>query len=186
MSSLQGGKVVVILFAILLVVLLIVYLGMTVLGLPGNWLSVLTTGLYAWLVPAQPPLSIGLRVVLLLVALAALGEVVEFLAGAAGASKSGGSKRGIALALVGSLVGSIVGLFVGLPIPVVGSVLASLLFAAVGALLGAFLGEVWKGRSKEESLQIGMAAFRGRMLGTLGKLMIGFVMLVVVIVALLV
>lgn len=170
--------------AILLVVLLIAFCVLTILGLPGNWLSVLATGLYAWLVPAVPPLSIGLRVVVLLVVLASIGELIEFLAGAAGASKVGGSKRGAVLAIVGSIVGGIVGLFVGLPVPVAGSVIASLLFAALGALVGAVLGELWKGRTGKESLQVGVAAFRGRLLGTLGKVLVGFVMLVVVVVAL--
>lgn len=170
--------------AILLVVLLIVFCVLTILGLPGNWLSVFATGFYAWLVPAGPPLSIGFRVVVLLVVLASIGELIEFLAGAAGASKVGGSKRGAVLAVVGSILGGIVGLFVGLPVPVVGSVIASLLFAALGALVGAILGELWKGRTGRECLRIGVAAFQGRLLGTLGKVLIGFVMLVVVIVAL--
>ncbi len=171
--------------AIVLVILLMAFWALTLFGLPGNWLSIGATALYAWLVPAEPPLSIGWGVVLLLVVLAVISELIEFFAGAAGATKMGGSKRGAVLAIVGSIIGAIIGLYVGLPIPVVGSIIASLLMAALGALMGAILGELWKGRNAEDSLQIGMAAFWGRLLGTAGKLVVCFLMLVIVVGALL-
>ena len=114
-----------------------------------------------------------------------MGEVVEFVAGALGVAREGGSKRGAALALAGSIVGGIVGLFVGLPIPVLGPVLAALLFASLGALAGAVAGERWRGRTWTDSWSIGKAAFRGRLVGTLAKAAVGLVMIAVVAVALL-
>lgn len=156
----------------------------TLFGLPGNWLMVLATGLYAVLIPADSPVVIGWTVVVVLAVLALVGEVVEFVAGALEVARGGGSKRGAALALAGSIVGGIVGLFVGLPIPVLGSVLAAILFASLGALAGAMLGERWRGRSWRESWHIGKAAFRGRLFGTLAKAAVGLVMIGVVAVAL--
>ena len=59
--------------------------------------------------------------------------------------------------------------------------------AAIGAnLLGALVGEQWKGRGMDESLQVGWAAFWGRLLGTIGKLLCGTLMIVVILAALVV
>jgi uncharacterized protein YqgC (DUF456 family) len=120
---------------------------------------------------------------LALLVLAALGELVEFAAGAVGAAKAGGSRRGAALALVGSLMGGLFGLFVALPVPLVGPIIGALLFGGLGALGGAVLGEQWKGRDLDESLRIGHAAFWGRLFGTLGKVLAGAVMIAVLLVA---
>ncbi len=170
--------------AILLPLVLVAAWLLTLVGLPGNWIMVGIVALYALLVPVERRVDVGWGVVLVLVGLAVLGEIVEFGAGAAGTSRAGGSKRGAAMALLGSIVGGVVGLFVGLPIPVVGSFLAALLFASVGAFLGAMIGEYWEGRTMEVSVPIGVGAFWGRLLGTLAKTMVGAVMIAVTIIAL--
>lgn len=171
-------------YAFLLVVVLLIGCLLTLLGMPGNWLMVAATAVYAFLVPAESAGSIGWGVVAALVILALLGELLEFLAGALGVAKAGGSKRGAALALLGSLVGGVLGIFVGLPVPVVGPILAALLFASLGALLGAIVGEQWKGRDLAASWQIGKGAFWGRLLGTLAKTVIASVIAVVALAAL--
>jgi uncharacterized protein YqgC (DUF456 family) len=153
-------------------------------GLPGNWVVVVAAALYAWSFPGDDRLAISWSTVAALFVLAVLGEVIEFVAGAMGVTKAGGSRRGALLALVGSLVGGMIGLVVGVPIPVVGSLAAAILFGGLGALIGAFIGESWKGNDFDTSLQIGRAAFVGRVLGTLGKLIAGAVMLVVLLAAL--
>jgi uncharacterized protein YqgC (DUF456 family) len=75
-------------------------------------------------------------------------------------------------------VGGIVGTFV-IPVPVVGSVLG----ACVGAFAGALLGELWGGRNVEDALKIGQSAFTSRFIGTVLKVAIGAVILVVATVA---
>ena len=172
------------LIALLLIVVLLASWALTLVSLPGNWLMVTATALYAYLMPAKSPVAIGWKTVVAILVLAALGEVVELLAGAAGAARAGGTRRGAALALVGSIVGAVVGLFVGLPIPLAGSVIAALLFAGLGAMAGAMLGEVWAGRNLGASWPVGTAAFRGRLLGTLGKMLIGGLIVAVIIAAL--
>lgn len=152
-------------------------------GLPGNWLIVVAAALYAWLVPADAATAVGWPAVATLAALAILGEVVEFVAGALGVTTAGGSRRGAVLAIVGSMVGGIVGIFVGLPIPIVGSLVAAVLFGGIGALVGAVLGETWKGRDLDSSLEIGKAAFIGRLLGTAAKMIVCSLMVVVAIAA---
>jgi hypothetical protein len=170
--------------AILLPLVLIAAWLLTLVGLPGNWIMVGVVVLYALLVPDDRRVDVGWPVVAVLVGLAVVGEIVEFGAGAAGTSRAGGSKRGAAMALLGSIVGGVAGLFVGLPIPVVGSFVGALLFAGAGAFLGALIGEYWEGRTMEDSVPIGVGAFWGRLLGTLAKTMVGAVMIVVTVVAL--
>lgn len=149
--------------------------------MPGNWVMVGLAALCAVFLPEQPDgLGISWWAVLGLAALAGLGELIELAAGAAGAAKQGASRRSMFLSLLGAVVGSIAGAIIGIPIPIVGPVVAALGGAGAGAFLGAYLGETWKGRSGEERMNISKGALVGRLLGTVGKLMLGSVMVVYV------
>lgn len=152
---------------------------LTLLSLPGNWVIVAAAAVYAWLMPAGSGRAIGWTVVFALLGLAVLAELLELATSAMGTAKAGGSKRGAALAVVGSVAGAITGALVGLPIPLVGSVVAAVLFAALGAMGGAMLGETWKGRALRESWEVGQGAFVGRLLGTLAKTTIASAMAVI-------
>ncbi len=116
-----------------------------------------------------------------MIGLAVLGEVVEFAAGAAGAAKSGGSRRGMLLSVVGAMAGSIGGAILGtaIPVPVVGNLIGAICGGAAGAFGGAYLGEYWKGKDERERLAVGTAAMVGRVLGTVGKLGMGAIMVVI-------
>ncbi|MBC8350587.1 MAG: DUF456 domain-containing protein [Planctomycetes bacterium] len=175
-------ETIVVLSAVLLVVVAVACWALNVIGLPGNWLVVAMAAGYSYFMPDERRLDISVWTVLGLFALAAIGEGIEFLAGALGASKAGASKRGTALALVGSLVGGFLGIFV--PVPVVGQIVGPIVCAGLGALAGAVIGEQWKGRDLDESLSIGHAAFWGRLIGTLGKILVGCVMLVLLVASL--
>ncbi|HEX5470739.1 MAG TPA: DUF456 domain-containing protein, partial [Lacipirellulaceae bacterium] len=153
---------------------------LTFVTLPGNWIIVIFAALFAWLIPVAAGRGISWTIVAVLLGLAVLGEVVEFAASAASAAKQGASKRGIALAMIGAIVGSAIGLAIGAPIPILGSFVMALLGGAVGAFIGAYIGEGWKGRAHEERLAAGRGAFAGRVWGTVGKLAVGAVMLVIV------
>ena len=179
------GSSMTIFIALLLIVVLLACWSLTLLGLPGNWLVVVVTAAYAYLVPAQSPVAIGWRTVAAILVLAALGEIVELLASAMGVTRTGGSRRGAAMALMGSIVGSMVGIIVGLPIPLIGSLVAAVLFGGLGAMAGAILGETWAGRDTHTSWRIAKLAFWGRLAGTLGKMLLGTVMIAVVVAAML-
>jgi uncharacterized protein YqgC (DUF456 family) len=170
-----------ILTAVVFVLALFVGWMLQLVGLPGTWLIVAVAAAYAWLIS---PEAIGWPAIATLVVLAVVGEVFEFLAGALGVASAGGSRRGAVLAIMGSIVGGIVGIFAGLPIPVVGSLAGAVLFGAVGALVGAVIGETWKGRDLDTSLDIGKAAFVGRVLGTAAKIIVCTLMVVVAVAAL--
>jgi uncharacterized protein YqgC (DUF456 family) len=152
----------------------------TLVALPGNWLIVGCSALFAWLVPHDSGRGITWTTVGVLAGLTVLGEIVEFAAGAAGAAKQGASKRSVALAMVGALVGSVLGIAIGSPIPVLGSFMMALLGGAAGAFFGAYLGEAWKGRPHEARVAAGRGAFSGRIWGAVGKLAVGAAMLAIV------
>lgn len=166
--------------AALMVLLCIVAWLTTLLTLPGNWIVVGLAAGFAWLFAADAGRGIEWRTVIIAVALAGIGEVIEFGAGAAGAAKQGASRRAVALSLVGALVGSIGGLFVGVPIPIVGPLIVAVLGGSVGAFAGAYLGETWKGRTEGERIAAGRGAFVGKLWGTLGKLACGAVIVAIV------
>ena len=158
---------------------------LTLLSLPGSWLIVVSTAVYAYLVPDQWRVDIGWAIVGVVFALAVLGEIIEALAVAIGAKRAGGSKRSAFLALCGSIGGGLTGGLLGLPVPVIGPVVAVVLGAAFGATGGAMLGEHWKGRSADEGWEVGKAAFWGRLLGTLGKVGVASMMVAIVLLAVL-
>ena len=149
----------------------------TFFTLPGNWGIVVLAALCAVLLPEQDNgLGISWWAVGGLAALAGLGELLELIAGAAGAAKLGASRRSIVLSMLGAMVGSIAGAVIGVPVPLIGPIVAALGGAAVGTFAGAYLGETWKGRGHPEKLSISKAALVGRLLGTAGKLVTGIVM----------
>lgn len=147
------------------------------LSVPGNWVVVVFTAIFAAAFPAE--MGIGWPTVAVLFGLAVLGEAIEFVAGAAWAGKQGGSRRGMLLAILGTMAGSIGGAFVSLPIPLVGPVLGALGGGALGAFAGAWLGEFWKGRPWREGYEISKSAMIGRLFGTAGKLIIGALMVTI-------
>lgn len=149
----------------------------TFFTLPGNWGIVALAVLCAVLLPEQESgLGMSWWAVGGLVLLAGLGEILELIAGAAGAAKLGASRRSIVLSMVGAVTGSIVGALVGVPVPFAGPIIAALGGGALGAFAGAYLGETWIGRANLEKLSISKAAFVGRLLGTVGKLAAGIAM----------
>jgi uncharacterized protein YqgC (DUF456 family) len=152
----------------------------TLFTLPGNWIVVGLAALFAWLLPPESGGQLSWFYVGVAAVLALLGEGVELAAGAAGAKKQGASRRSMVLALVGTVLGSLLGAVVSLPIPIVGPIIGALGGGALGAFGGAYLGETWKGRDPNQRMAAGQGALVGRLFGTVGKLMIGAVMVVVI------
>tara|TARA_Y100001978_G_scaffold168823_1_gene157427 strand:- start:2142 stop:2825 length:684 start_codon:yes stop_codon:yes gene_type:complete len=174
-----------ILWTVLLIISVFFFWLLGILGLPGNWLMLIATAIYALAVPTDATASLWWIVMTILLVLAIAGEVIEMFASAHGVRKHGGSKRSALLSFAGALIGAIIGAIIGTGVmPIIGSLLGALLLSGAGALVGAFLGEQWIGRSVDDSLQVGQAAFWARLAGTAAKMVIGCVMLAVVLVAL--
>ncbi len=169
--------------AILVTLVAIVGMFATVLGLPGLWLMVVTGVILFFTTSNETFVHVSIYGVVALLVLAGLGELIEFIASAAGVGKMGGAKRSAWLALAGSLLGAIIGLFAGslIPIPIIGSLVTSVLLGGVGAAIGAVIGERWVGKDWEQSAKIGAAAMIGRLLGTIGKGICASIMAVVLV-----
>ncbi|SRR6056297_524745 len=171
-------------WAIALLLLCTLAWGLNLIALPGNWVAVGTLAFYAWLGPEEGRVAVGWGVLAATFGLALLGEIFEFAAAAMGAQRAGASRRTTLLAVVGSVVGAILGAVIGVPIPFFGPIIAAVLFGALGATGGAMFGEWTNGKTWRESWTVGHAAFWGRLAGTVGKIMAGFAILVVTLLAL--
>jgi len=153
------------------------------MGLPGNWGLLALAGALAYFVPNSMLIDIETPTMVALFGIAIVGEIVELIAGAAGAKQLGGSRRASALAVLGSVVGAIAGIFVGVPIPVVGSLIGALMFGGLGAFGGAVIGERWAGKEWDVSIRIGWGALWGKLLGTVLKTICGTAMLALILYA---
>lgn len=169
-------------YIILLFLILAGCAALTVLGLPGNWAILLVTLLFTVLVPPTAGIVIGVPVLIGMLVLAILGEIFEFVLGAAGLAK-GASPRGAFLALIGSIIGSFLGAGVLSLVPIIGTVIGLVLGGALGALIGAFIGEKSLGKDNDESLRLGKIAFWGRLFGSVTKILIAGVLVVMAVTA---
>jgi hypothetical protein len=155
----------------------VVGLLVNILGLPGIWLIPLATIVYALL--PWTGVTIGAWPILAIIAIGVVAELAEFLAGAAGSAKAGGSKRGMLGAIVGGIVGAIGGQIV-IPIPLLGAIIG----AFVGSFIGSYVIEfAWVRRTHADSLRIGVGAVKGRVIGVAIKTFCGAVMTIVALVA---
>lgn len=151
-----------------------------VIGMPGTWIMIALAVILEFVQPLWAPagaewmFSIWIFVAVILIA--ALGEFLEFVAGAFGAKKGGASKRGMLGALIGGVVGAIAGTFV-IPIPLVGSLLGALLGCALGAIIGEL--NASSDTKLKDTLKPAAGAVVGRILGTLAKLPCALVVWVV-------
>lgn len=125
-------------------------------GLPGVWLVVAVSAIAELIWPG----SLGWWAVVAGVASAVIGEIAEFVAGAAGAKAAGGSRSAAIAAIFGGLVGAILGTVYLFILPVVGTIVG----AVVGAGLAAALVERGvKGGTWADSSRVGRGAAAGRL-----------------------
>lgn len=162
-------------YAIVLTVLNLLFWIGIVFNLPGTWLMILSAAFVEWANPGEFMFSWTVLIVAL--ALALLGELLEFVWGVAGARRAGGSRRGAALSIAGAVVGAVLGTL--LPVPIVGTLIG----ACLGAFAGSLLGDLWAGQALFQSVLAGRGAAVGRFWGTVGKLGVGAVMVIVLSVA---
>ena len=118
--------------------------------------------------------NIGWEILLLLLGLAIAGEVVEATLGALGAKKFGASRRSSLSVLVGGMLGGIVG---GVFAPIIGSLVGVI----IGGCLAPVIVEYAQQKEWPASFKAGLGALLGRMGGSLLKLLLAWVMIVIVI-----
>ncbi len=139
---------------------------LSIFGLPGNWIMLILVAVYHFVLPVESPLGVGYWVIAL--AVAVLGEVLEFLLQVKQAKKYGSSTTGTVGGVIGALILAVM--------------MAPLFFgigAFIGALLGAYLGcllfELLRGQDARTAARAARGAMFGRFLGTVCKLACGVV-----------
>jgi len=151
------------LFAGLFTILLILCLALNFFGLPGNWAIIGLFAIWKW---THPELNAGWLFFALLIALALVGEGIEFGASVWGAKKYGGTSKGNWGAMLGAILGSI---FLA-PFLLGFGALAG---AFLGAYIGCFLLEKLQGRPTPEARKAAFGAMWGKVFGVVAKLGIG-------------
>jgi uncharacterized protein YqgC (DUF456 family) len=162
------------LWLIILILLNAFWLALVFFALPGNWLIVITTALFVWWRADDNVFSS--YTLLIITALAFLGELVEFFGGVVGAKKAGARFLGSSGAIIGTLIGGIIGTFI---LPLLGTLIGS----CAGAAILACIFEVFGGRQMEDSICLGVGAGLGRFLGTTAKIALGMLIWLIVAVA---
>jgi uncharacterized protein YqgC (DUF456 family) len=147
---------------------------LVVIQLPGAWILLGIAGLIEWLdhlyLPEGDQQTFGWWVLGTCLMLLTIGEIIEFLAGVAGAKKGGSSRRG----MWGAIIGGIAGAFVFMPlfsiIPVLGTLFGAFFGAVLGTFLGAIIGEVTAEQATiKGSMKPALGATIGRVIGTTSK-----------------
>lgn len=156
------------LVTVLLAIICLAGLALVALGLPGLWLMVAAVIAFGAITGFK---GIGLVTILVVVALAAVGEVMEAWLGFGLARRYGGSKR----AGWGALLGGLIGAVLGVPVPVIGSVIGSF----VGSFAGALVFEYSNSAAAGTAVRAGWGALVGRVAATAAKISVGVVMAVV-------
>ena len=153
---------------ILSVALIVVGIAGTVLpALPGTLFVLAGIVLGAWI---DDFTRVGWGVLTVVIVLAVLAWVLDYVAGLLGAKKAGASRQ----AIIGAALGTVAGLFMG--------IVGVLFMPLVGAAIGEWLAQRDHGRA----LKVGVATWLGIMAGLVSKVVIAFMMVGIFVVALIV
>ena len=153
---------------ILSVALIVVGIAGTVLpALPGTLLVLAGIVLGAWI---DDFARVGWGVLTVVIVLAVLAWVLDYVAGLLGAKKAGASRQ----AIIGAALGTVAGLFMG--------IVGVLFMPLVGAAIGEWLAQRDHGRA----LKVGVATWLGIMAGLVSKVVLAFMMVGLFVVALIV
>ena len=139
------------------------------IGLPGNFIILILSTALAWYYNFE---IIKIKILIVLLVLAILGEVLEFALGIIGSKKRKSSNK----AIIGSIIFSILGAILFAP---VFFGFGAIIGAFAGAFTGAFVIEYLNKRNTNAAYQSGIGAFRGRLGGTLVKGVIGVTMITI-------
>ncbi len=153
----------------------ILSIGLIVVGLAGTVLPALPGTLFvlggivlgAWI---DGFVRVGWVTITVVVVLALLAWVLDYVAGLLGAKRAGASR----LAIVGAVIGTVAGLFMGL--------IGVFFMPLVGAAIGEYIAQ----KDHARAAHVGIATWLGIMAGMVAKVVIAFMMIGVFIVALLV
>lgn len=136
-------------------------------GLPGGWIALAAVFLYDL---ANGFSTLGWVILLIMLGIAAAGEVIESLLGLVYVARKGATKWGVIGAFVGGITGAVTG---SLVFPFLGSIA----FGLAGAFAGAVFFEYIYYKSLDRALQTGFFAFIGKLWAMLVKFSLGLLIL---------
>lgn len=148
---------------ILFLLVLAALIAINVVGLPGNWIALVLSLVWAW---AWPEVTYSAGFVALLVGVCLIGEAIEFAAQYYGAKRYGATGRGNLGGMIGAIIGALLGAGFGFG-------LGALPGAMLGAFLGCYLFETRHGRTAAEAKVAAWGAMWGRFFGLAAKLGVG-------------
>ena len=151
----------------LAVVGMVVALVVIPLGLPGLWIMI---GILAAATFAD---EVSPIVLILLVVIALLAELAEWMIVARTSARWGGSRK----AFWGAIAGGLMGILVGLPVPL--PILGPLAAGLLGTFAGAAAVTLWETRALRSAGRVGCGAVLGRAFAAAAKTAAGVVILVV-------
>lgn len=132
---------------------------MTIVGLPGNFIIVLTGLAYGYYDHFE---HVDYAIIAIVFGVFIISEIFDFGAGLIGAKQGKASQRSMLAAVFGTVLGGIWGTAI---LPLVGSVL--------GALLGAFvitaLAEYTKVKNAEQAKRVAISVLKGQIVGMILK-----------------
>ncbi len=147
---------------------------MTALRLPGTWLIVSAALGYGWW---SDWMGIGTALACIVVAIAIVGEIVEFALTALTAQKAGASRQAAWGGLIGGFLGMIfLASVLSLPMPVVGTMIGAIAGALVGCFGGAMIAELAVRKKLAQSTKVGLFSAMGFILGMAVKTALALVM----------
>jgi uncharacterized protein YqgC (DUF456 family) len=148
--------------AVICLTLMLLSLILIFMGLPGNWVIIALTATWAF----WSEVSFGWQFFALIIGLAALGEILEFMGGIVMAKRFGGTGKGN----IGGIIGAIIGAIVCAPI-LFG--LGALPGALAGGFAGCFILETISGMKPKQAFSSSVGTVIGRFGGFVLKLGIG-------------
>ena len=137
------------------------------LGAPGTWIMILVLSIGAW------KDEVAWWILSLLVIVAGLAELAEFLIVQRTSARYGGSRR----AFWGAIGGGLLGILIGLPIPL--PLLGPLLAGLLGTFAGAALVTYWETRRFHSARRVAWGALVGRAFAAAAKTAAGVIILVI-------
>ncbi len=161
-----SNDVVPILVLVLYILFSFAALASHIFNLPGNFIILGLSLLLAWYEGFQ---QINIKIVIILVVIALLAELVDFLIGIIGAKRYQSSNKAILVSIIFGIIGGIwlAPLFFGF---------GALIGAFTGAYIGALFFELINGRNMKESLRSAWGVFLGKLGGVFSKVAMGLIM----------
>ncbi|HWR09316.1 DUF456 domain-containing protein [Sporomusa sp.] len=156
---------------LLVIVVTVIGIGLTAIGLPGNWLIFFVALAYGY---QESFVYMNNTVLLILFGTLLAGELAEFAAGALGAKKENASRTAIIAAFIGGIAGGIIGTGV---MPGLGSIAG----AIGGSFATGYLAEYAATGNREKAGRVAKSIVVGQALGLIFKLAVAIGMVALII-----